>query len=407
MAQFVRSTAAVLAVALAARLGFALYAWHRAPLPTGSDGYEPLAISIVERGEYGFAPGVPSARREPGYPVLIAAVYSVFGVRPWALLILQCFLGAATAWLCSALAARLFGPRAARLSFWCFALYPYSIYYSAYFFRETLMTALATAAALLSLEWPTPGHSGDKAVLAGATATAWLGMCNAAWLPAAALSALAAAAAAPAGRRARRLALASAPLVLFVGLWSLRNHAVFGNFFPGSTNGGLEFYQALVVPPEELGTAKHVERMGRDEVFLRASRLADVEQNAAFLNAGLAVIRADPGLYARRVAARMVKFWRLWPYERRYNVPYPAVVVLSLLSDGWIVLLGLAGLALWARRWRSAAAIPALILGGSAVFIAVHVVIRYRMPLMGILVVFACAAASGAFSKKVASSSSC
>jgi hypothetical protein len=59
------------------------------------------------------------------------------------------------------------------------------------------------------------------------------------------------------------------------------------------------------------------------------------------------------------------------------------------LSDGWIVLLGLSGLWLFRRRWAEVPALPAIIFGTTAVYAALHAVIRYRMPLMACVIILA------------------
>jgi hypothetical protein len=66
-------------------------------------------------------------------------------------------------------------------------------------------------------------------------------------------------------------------------------------------------------------------------------------------------------------------------------------VVLSLLSDGWIIPLGFLGLWRFRARWREAAAFPAALIAMTAVYGAVHAVIRYRLPLMGGMILLATA----------------
>ena len=363
---------------------------------TSVDGYETLGMAILERGEYGFIPGISSAAREPAYPLLIAAVYGLAGGRhPWGVLALQCVLGAATVAMIWALARRLFSGRMALFCAWTGALYPAAIYYSAYFFRETLILFLVTALSWLSTSWSEPKRPGVwPRVLWSGLAAAAAALGNAALLPAVVLAGVGLWLVAPKSARTGRLLLYLAPVVAAGFVWTARNWRAFGAFVPGSTHGGEEFYQALIIPPDELGTPAQARIVSEDPNLMEASRLPEVQANACRLHAAGAFIGRHPGLYARRVGARLVKFWRLYPYHRLYNVPYGVVVLAALLSDGWIVLLGLAGCWIFRRRWAEAAAMPAVLIGTTTVYAAIHAVIRYRLPLMGVMIVLAGGAAA-------------
>lgn len=380
-----------LALGLALRLAYAWYGHNYDSIPTTVDGYETIALSLLERGEYSIIPGVPTSMREPTYPLFISAVYWVLGGRrPWAVLALQCALGVGTAWLAGRLGRRLFGPKVGRGAFWAYLFYPPSIYYSAYFFRETVSVFLLSALAWFSTFWAAPQRD-SKAVsrtLASGLAAGALALSNSAILPATMLAGLALPAAAPAGSKLRRAILYWAPLALGLLFWTGRNWSVHHALVAGSTHGGEEFYQALIVPPSDLGTGRQTEILAADPAWLEAVTLPEVERNARLTAASLSFIARNPGVYAGRVLARIVKFWRLWPYKRRYHHSFALLVAVSLLSDGWIIPLGLCGLWLFRARWRQAPALPAAILGLTLVYGAVHAVIRYRTPLMpGVLVV--------------------
>ena len=97
------------------------YAWHghsRGFIPTPSDGYETIALNLLERGEYAIEPGRPTSLREPGYPLLIAAVYGAArGRRAWLVLALQVAMGLASALMVLSLGRHLFSEADARLAF--------------------------------------------------------------------------------------------------------------------------------------------------------------------------------------------------------------------------------------------------------------------------------------------------
>jgi hypothetical protein len=280
-------------------------------------------------------------------------------------------------------------------SAWTGALYPVAVYYCAYFFRETLILFLVTALSWLSTYWSEPERPSARfVVLVSGLCAAAIALGNSAFLPAVILAGAGLWLVAPKNVRTRRTILYLMPIVIAGSLWTVRNWRAFGTLVPGSTHGGGEFYQALIIPPDELGMPIQARIVSEDPVLQEASRLPEAQANAHLLRAASAFIREHPGLYARRVGARLVKFWRLYPYHRQYNLPYGIVVLTALLSDGWIVVFGFAGCWMFRRRWAEAAAIPALLIGASVVYAAIHAVIRYRLPLMGIVIVLAVGAAA-------------
>jgi 4-amino-4-deoxy-L-arabinose transferase-like glycosyltransferase len=390
-----RLAAWALALGLALRFAYAWRGFTSHYLPTSSDGYETIAINLIHGGGYSMVPGHPTSFREPSYPLYIAAVYALFGVRPWIIVFLNCLLSAATAWLLWLTGRRLFGERAALTALAVFLLYPQSVYYCAYFFRETWLCFWFGVLLWSSLDWRAPAgdRAGDRAALLGGTAAAVFGMANSAVLPACGLAGILLWPAAPRGARARRAALYFAPLLLAFGAWTARNWAVQGRFVAGSTHGGEEFLQALVVPPADLGTERQIEIVRATPVFAQAQGLPEAARNDLLMKAAFRWIGDHPGTFASRALAGFTKYWRPWPYRRAYQYPYWALFLLSLASDAWIIPLGFLGLWAFRARWRELPALPASVFAMTFVYGAVHAVIRYRLPLMGGMILLACAEA--------------
>ncbi len=377
---------AALALGLVLRLGYACHAQSKGYIPTSSEGYETIALNLISGGGYSYEFGKPTSHREPGYPLFIAGVYKAVGRAPWAILLLQCLLSTATAGAAFLIGRRLFDARAGVLAAAAYALYPQAIYYSGYYFRETLSAFIVTMLVWASTHWRKEENAGDLAALgAGAFAMA-AGLTNSGLMPAAVFCGLGLL------RQPRRLALYAAPVLLGCGLWTTRNALVQGQLVLGSTHGGEEFYQALIVPPEDLGTSRQTEILAADPEFKAAGGADEGARNSALTRASLRWIAAHPALYASRAAAGLVKFWRLWPYARKYDHPYAAIAAASLMSDGWLVPLGLFGLLAFRRKFRDAPAAWIAILSTWLLYGLVHAVIRYRQPLMPIISVFAAAA---------------
>lgn len=373
----------LLAAGLALRLAYSWHGHRTAAIPTSVDQYEDIARNLLDGKGYSIEPGVPTARREPAYPLFIAAVYAVGG-GPGTVIILFCLMSTAAAAMAGLLARRLAGDRAGLIALGICAFHPQLVYYSAYMFRDTFLVFLFAALCLASSWWSAEAGDrvGERAAFLGGLAAAVLGTANSAHLPALALAGIALWFAAPPSARLRRFALYTGPLLLAFGLWSARNATVFGRFVPGSTHGGTEFYQALVVPPEDLGTARQTEILTADPIFTAALPLPEAERASVLARAGFRWIAANPATYAGRALAGFTKFWRPWPYKRAYHHSYALLVAASLLSDLWLVPLALFGLWTLRGRWREAPAVWAGMIGLTVVYGAVHAVIRYRLPLV-------------------------
>ncbi|MBI5209277.1 MAG: glycosyltransferase family 39 protein [Elusimicrobia bacterium] len=390
-----------LAVALALRLGFGAHSFDGKRL-FGSLDFEILAANLLEHGVYSMAPPTPTAGREPGYPLFIAGLYGVSGGSPWSVLAGQALLSAATVYLISCLAALVFDQWAGRFAFWLSCFYPYFIYYSAYFFRETLL-AFLLAGVFLVLIRSGAREGGGLGAAAGAGGLAgWICLTNGAQSLAVAAVAAAAAleprpAGAAGGRRWKRALVFLLPVAGMVGLWVGRNLVVMGAFIPASSLVGEQMYWALRVPYEALGTEEEFRLMGRegdDTEFQRLAHLPEVEGNKAFQRAAFRLIKERPAAYLRDCAGRFLGIWRIVPRDRNYTHKYSLVRLLALLSDGWILPLALLGLAL-GRRSHWVRGMAAFVFAMTMTYSVSQAPIRYRVPAMSLVLVLAAGGASG------------
>ncbi|MDD5656800.1 MAG: glycosyltransferase family 39 protein, partial [Elusimicrobia bacterium] len=341
------------------------------------------------------AQGRPSALREPAYPLLLGSLFQIFGRSYAAALGANCTLGVLTLWLLFALGRALYGGRVARLALAIGAFYPPFIYYAAQPMRETA-PVFWVVLSLWCLERAV--RLGSAAGFAGAGAAAALAaLTKATLLPFALLLV-------PLGiifiaRRERvpaRRWCASylAVFIALYGLWPLRNRLVMGRAVWGNTEGGgCNLYQYLVVPQELGGTAAQTEILAADPVYAAANRLDGAARDRFLWRAAGRRIRQKPWAYAKLVAWRFFwDEWRLSPRPRTYDHPYRVLRWISLLSDGWIIPLGLLGIFL--SRLRPPGSLWPCLLLFSEVFVyaLVFSMIRYRLARMPVLILFAAVA---------------
>ncbi|MBI3299992.1 MAG: glycosyltransferase family 39 protein [Elusimicrobia bacterium] len=380
----------LLAGALAVR---ALYCWGLSPYDRSQpvldvDNYTHLAQNLRATGRYEYQ-GQPTALREPLFPLVLAATYTLGGERFDAIWLLHCLLGVVTVWLVFILGRQLFGPFEAWLAAIFAVGYPQFLYYTAYPARETFQTflfAAALAATLALLRAPS-----RRNLIASAVAWGALPLTNTVFLPAMFL-------AGPAlwlagkrlghERRSWAIGLTVASLALW-SLWPLRNALVFGRFVPGMQEGGQHIYVQFVVPNELQGLPEGTVYLANDPISQQASALPPLERDRFYYRAAVDWIIAHPLGFAKVMWDSFVKFWRLYPYPRNYPGGYAKVKWVSLLSDGWLVPLGFLGL--FFVGWRRPDTALVNVMMGSVMFVYMvsWATIRYRLPLMPVMVVYA------------------
>jgi asparagine N-glycosylation enzyme membrane subunit Stt3 len=136
---------ALLAVLLLSKLLLSLLIFQEPKRAFVNDeyGYEDLALTILHDHSYTPRddPGL-GLIRPPGYPLLVAAVYSVAGQVPGAVILVQLIVGALTSLVIYRIGARLFSESAGILAAIIFALSPQATVVSLYLLTDTLFTLL-------------------------------------------------------------------------------------------------------------------------------------------------------------------------------------------------------------------------------------------------------------------------
>lgn len=382
--------------------GFGFEAGRIAAALVGGRGYaDPFSNIYVQHTG-------PTAWLPPLYPLILAAVFKLFGVytpaSAWVILAFNCVCSAAVAPAVWALGLGLAGRRNALWAGWLWALHPAAMQYAVRWVWEmSLSTALFSWVLVLTLRMRAQYDRAERVrpalwALFGCT---WglLALSNSALvvvLPAAGLWVLVGAwkgsRASHADDRQRSdpwgsLACAGLAAILFLAVvtpWTVRNWQVFHAFVPLRGNFGAELY--LGNGPEADGFLKPYNHPHVAAPQLRLYRqLGEVAYVRLRGNAARALIAADPGLFARNTLKRVYFFWWSVPHPtdpKWWNEPA------RVLSYGFISLSGLLGLALALRDRR-----PGAVLFGWAILLlplpyyAVTVDARFRHPLEPLLCV--------------------
>jgi hypothetical protein len=352
----------------------------------------------------------PTAWLPPLYPLLLAAIFRVFGVftlkSAWVLFTIQSAFSAATALATWEIAARCFSRRVALWSAWIWALYPAAMQYAVRWpWEMTITTALFTFTLVLALrlrgigDEPRPPRTlnleprTSQWLLFGLL-WALIALCNSTlllFLPVCVLWILLPNLGAPSMRFHRMGGITGPTLAALLFLaciapWTIRNWQVFHAFIPLRGNLGAELYMGNGPGSNGLLMEYYHPFQAPEQLRLYAS-LGEVRYVAQRGALARAFIAAHPTHFAADVARRIFFFW--------ISVPQPAdtpwyIEAGRSLNFAFLSLAGLLGLALALRRRIPAAGLFAwafLLLPIPYYLITVHA--RFRHPLEPLICILA------------------
>jgi len=385
-----RALGILLAAAFAVRV---LYCWGASPFNPGDPVldislYQMFAHSFMEHGAM-LKDGLPSAGREPLYSAFLAALYTVFGASYTVVWLAHAVLGTLTVWLMFVLADKVFGRNAAWGAALMASFYPQFIYYTAQPEREIFQVHLllcAVAALIAACREPAlKKFAGAAALWAACSLT------NSTLLPAGLLAALGVWLLGRSYKKDLRVP-AAVFLAVYIGLyalWPIRNYMIFGRFVPGVTAGGAHLYVSLIVPNDVAGTRGEADIIANDPVMTAANHLAEEERDRYFYSASARYIAERPLRYVGVMFGSLIKLWRFYPYERDYGMNYRVIKWVGILSDGWVIPLGLVGLLLAGRRFPETDVFNLLLFATTFTYMVFWAIIRYRLPMMPFVLIYA------------------
>jgi len=161
------------------------------------------------------------------------------------------------------------------------------------------------------------------------------------------------------------------------------------------------FYTPLIIPKELLGTPEEDAFIEKDIIYTEGMKLPPKERDKYFISKTLEEIRKRPVNFIERTLWRFFKLWRLYPYHgHNYAHSWFLLLIISLLSDAWIIPLAVyAGIKL-SSRFKEL--FPFYTHAATLTFIysLIWSQIRYRLPIMPFMIMFAAYALNGFISKK-------
>jgi hypothetical protein len=388
--------------------------------------YSRLAAGLVQHGVYLNERGRPSAYWPPGYPLLLAAVYALFGVNTIAVRVAQCVISAGTVALVHRIARRILDRGGARLAALVTALYPLFIYSTGAVMPVTLQVALLAGGVLLALV--AAERDSTPAALAAGVLGAWATLVAGSGLPMFLLLALwmawyreglaGGAGGRPPGRDRRGAGARGAPrqgaggttspaprphrmrgvwlaltcllpFVVIIGAWTVRNQRAFGHPVLVSTNYGYNLW--LGNHPgvrASTGNRPEVPAMEQEALRLWATPGTEASRDSAFSRRALQYIAADVPRFLRLSLSKALELWALYPRPLTEDRPRLSLEKLaSLLSYGLLLPFALVWLFISLPKSRVAVLILLLFLTYTIVHAVIISKVRFRLPLDSFVII--------------------
>ena len=365
-------------------------------------GYEMARVARALVTGHGYADPFnghtgPTAWVPPLYPLLIAAVFKVFGVytakSAWVILTLNSVFSAATAVFIYEIAARCYNRKVALWSAWIWALYPAAMQYAVRWIWETpVTTCLFIAVLVLALRMRRIGEpSGEKTqqstkqwllfgllwgfiALSNSTLLLFLPVCGI-WLL---LDS-------PHRIPIRQAVIASLVFLACIAPWTVRNSRAFHAFVPMRTNFGAELYVGngpgaygfrygvlIGLPPQDK----------QHQLYLRLGEIAYSHDRGELAKTWIREHRA------RFAALSLKRFYFFWASVPHPSMKHPFGDYIRQINYCFASIAGLLGLALSLKRRTPASGLftwAFLLLPLTYYFVTVEA--RFRHPLEPLIII--------------------
>ncbi len=396
------------ACALVLRLGFVVVLGDRF-YQMDEGGYSSLARSLAFWGVYG-SEGEPVVGAL-GAPLFFSLFYRLWD-GPELARLGQAILSAATAWGIGRLTLEATG--SSRAGLWALAVsavYPFFIYYSGLLMSETLYLAAVVAglwALLRSL-----GDRGKTVRYAAAAGLAFAaaGLTRTEGVPIALVLVGALGGLVAARRYAWKswLICAVCWAVPLCG-WAARNQVHSGKFTLDLHGGMTLLHGTMLYDIDQQDTLYSQQAFELTPMYRKGREMDEAERDRYYRQLALDYMRDNPATTLRHWILKAVSFWRFYP---RMDKEYPdnaqarpdvgasrkVLVLISLLFEPALILGGFAGAWRLRERFRTLFPLYWMVLATFGVHVIVVSQMRYRLPIMPCMILFACAWADGSLSR--------
>lgn len=370
-----------------------LYAFYlKGDIPVSDAvGYDVLGLNILKYGEYAFQLGTPTAWRTPIYPLFLSGVYFLFGHSYLAVRIIQSIIGGLTCIVIYFIGKRTVNKNVGFIAATISIFYPFFIYYAGYLLTEALYTfflAVAVFWLIISAQKPDWKNLALSGIFTGLAA-----LCKPtalAFIPFSVLGLLVIM-----GIRKvstyRNIAIFLLFFIITLSPWVSRNYIVFQRIIPGTTQLGFALLNGTL-----LFDVQHQwrieEELQTNPILLKGKELNEIEGDDYYTKEALNFIRHNLRYMMKLAPRKFFKFWRLYPHTESiytYGHSKTLLVLVSLLSYGILLPFSILGIIFSIRKWKQFTFFYGLIGSFTVMHLIVWSQIRFRLPIMPYMIVFA------------------
>ncbi|MBU4220133.1 MAG: glycosyltransferase family 39 protein [Euryarchaeota archaeon] len=356
-----------------------------------SSFYDGIAKNILAGNGFGYPE--PTAYVTPLYPLFLSAVYMIFGHNILAVQLLQALIGSLSVLCVYFIAKKIFDEKIGSIAAIIMAFYPHQIFWSGYILTETLYVFLLLFAILFFIrfcERQTIVNALVAGILLGiAGLTRPIAFCFTAfliiyiiWLNKNKVQGL------------KFSCIFVIGVLLVSSPWIIRNYNTFGEFIPGSTEGWFVFYAGN--SPGATGGLDGYVTGYQDFTPLNFTstserNLSETEMNNEYKLSSLNFIKENPSSFFKIMPR---KFWNMW----RPNYAKASIKNHALMSLPYIIMIALALCGIYYSYQKHKNKLKWILYFFIAYNILFHLIfiglIRYRLPVEPVLIIFAAYAIS-------------
>jgi len=380
----------LLGLGLFVRLGYGLHLPHVLLFPD-ENSFDKIAWSVASQGQYAID-GRPTTYRPPSYVIFMAALYKIFGHHYRVVRAAQAFMGLGLVLVLIGIANELRWSVKTQWAVACLTtFYPFFIYYESHLMSDASLTFWHAAALLSIVRWHLDPTSEGRAALVG-FCFAVLCLMKGIFIP---LFAFVIAMEAFLAWRAksgpfpwRSFMAAGFVFALPLFLWALRNERTFGRFMLDG-HGGSTMIETIVFH-DRVKDGTYPEVWAHHPLRQKTEAMSESDRDAFYSSYVKNYVRQHPRLYALQSLERFKDLWRFYPRQDiQFREGRRSLTLMSLLTEPFLILAGLVGLFRARRRWRELYPFYATLFLTTAAYALITGQMRYRLPLMPIMILFA------------------
>jgi 4-amino-4-deoxy-L-arabinose transferase-like glycosyltransferase len=323
------------------------------------------------------------AWRSPGFPLFLAFIYKIFGHSFLSAKIGLAILSSITTIILFFLEKILIDEKAGIWASLIYSIYPPSIFWTGYLAPETISAFLLLLSIFLILK----GELENKKIvyfILGGLSLGYLYITRPTFLALAPFLLIILLL-----KHKRKILPHLITMSIFMSIfplfWGIRNFKILNHFVFTSTEGGIVFFIAnneySLNNPSGFYHAENIEEF---------KGLSEVEIDKLLYKKTFEFIKKNPELYVKLVFDRFLRFWRFYPHSiSGPGTPYKKLhQVVSFLWETPIILLGFSGIFVSLKEYKKWILIYSVIFIYTGISILIRTTIRYRFPIMGLLIIF-------------------